>query len=379
MSWRAGTIGDLVSLQRGHDLTGDQQKPGDIPVIGSAGPNGFHDQAKSVGPGVTVGRSGASIGRVTYVDRGYWPHNTCLYVTDFKGNVPRFVAYLLERAELAQLNSGAAQPSLNRNFVYGVKIKFPDVSEQERIVSLLAAYEDLAANNKRRIELLDQSARLLFEEWFVRLRYPGHEHDAIVDGVPKGWTRKTIADLCVSIDYGYTASADKEIVGPKYLRITDIVPKLIDWANVPYCAIDEAKEEKFRVKEGDIVIARTGATVGYAKRLHKRHPNCVFASYLVRLRLKPNVDDLLVGVFVESDSYKSFIRSRIGGAAQPNANAKVLTSARILVPTPGLQRLYREFVEPLFDQRELLEHENAKLAKACDLLLPRVMDGRIEV
>jgi type I restriction enzyme S subunit len=379
MSWRAGTIGDLVSLQRGHDLTSDQQKAGDIPVIGSAGPNGFHDQAKSVGPGVTVGRSGASIGRVTYVDRDYWPHNTCLYVTDFKGNVPRFVAYLLERAGLAQLNSGAAQPSLNRNFVYGVKIKFPDASEQGRIASLLATYEDLIANNKRRIELLEQSARLLFEEWVVRLRYPGHEHDKIIDGVPNAWKKETLADLCVSIDYGYTASADKEVVGPKYLRITDIVPKVIDWATVPYCSIDEAKAKKFRLKEGDIVIARTGATVGYAKRLHKRHPNSVFASYLVRLRLNPNIDNLLVGVFVESDRYKSFVRSRIGGSAQPNANAKVLASAEMLVPTTGLQGAYHDFVEPLFDQRECLEQENAKLAKARDQLLPRLMDGRIEV
>jgi type I restriction enzyme S subunit len=127
------------------------------------------------------------------------------------------------------------------------------------------------------------------------------------------------------------------------------------------------------------VIARTGATVGYAKRLHKRHPEAVFASYLVRLRLKREVDNLMVGVFVESDAYKSYIQSRIGGAAQPNANARVLAAAEILVPLCRLQRDFHEFVEPLVDEREVLQLQNQKLKAARDLLLPRLMSGEIAV
>ena len=120
--------------------------------------------------------------------------------------------------------------------------------------------------------LLEESARLLYQEWFVRLRFPGHEHTHIINGVPDGWRRTTLANLCESIDYGYTASAVQEEVGPKLLRITDIVPQFIDWSSVPYCNILDDRKEKFLLKEGDIVIARTGATVGYAKRLHQRHP-----------------------------------------------------------------------------------------------------------
>src|SRR5207245_1849637 len=150
-----------------------------------------------------------------------------------------------------------------------------------------------------------------------------------------------------SIDYGYTASAEQEEVGPKLLRITDIVPMFIDWSSVPYCQIEDDRFSKFRLSDGDIVIARTGATVGYAKQLHKRHPDAVFASYLVRLRLKTEIDNLMVGIFVESEEYKKYVQSRIGGAAQPNANAKVLAAAQILVPPAPLQRVFREFAEPL--------------------------------
>jgi type I restriction enzyme S subunit len=188
-----------------------------------------------------------------------------------------------------------------------------------------------------------------------------------------------IIGISVIVNYGYTASASDEQIGPKFLRITDIVPSWIDWTTVPYCQIDDDKLERFRLRADDIVVARTGATVGYAKRLHKRHPESAFASYLVRFRLNENVDSLLVGTFVESDAFKAYVRSRVGGAAQPNANAQVLGAAELLIPTRGLQRQFREVVEPLVDQREILLLQNQKAREARDLLLPRLMAGDIPV
>jgi type I restriction enzyme S subunit len=248
---------------------------------------------------------------------------------------------------------------------------------QEDISAILSTYDDLIENNRRRMALLEESARLLYQEWFVRLLFPGHEHTRIVDGIPEGWERKPLSELCEFIDYGYTATAAQEEIGPKFLRITDIVPDVIDWSAVPYCRIEDERLERFRLAEGDIVIARTGATVGYAKRLHGRHPEAVFASYLVRLRLKPEVDNLMAGVFVESDSYKDYVQSRVSGAAQPNANARVLACAEMHVPPHRLQSIFHEFVEPLVDEREVLQLQNQKLKAARDLLLPRLMSGEI--
>jgi type I restriction enzyme S subunit len=139
-------------------------------------------------------------------------------------------------------------------------------------------------------------------------------------------------EICETIQYGYTASAAKEPVGPKFVRITDIVPDAIDWAEVPYCQIEESKKEKYALKSGDIVIARTGATTGYAKYL-KNPPPSIFASYLVRVRVKEGVDPRYIGFIVRSDTYKRFIKTHMGGAAQPNANAKVLTSFPVSLPS----------------------------------------------
>jgi len=273
--------------------------------------------------------------------------------------------------------TGGAQPNFGPTHLKQMSITLPGIHVQKTIADVLSVYDDLIENNQRRMALLEEAARQLYREWFVRLRFPGHEHTRITNGVPEGWECRPLAELCVSIDYGYTASADLNEVGPKFLRITDIVPEVIDWTSVPYCPIEEDRLEKFRLIKGDIVIARTGATVGYAKRLHKRHPEAVFASYLVRLRLKAEVDNLMVGIFVESGDYKSYVQSRVGGAAQPNANAKVLSAVEILIPPPNIQRIFEEAVEPMIDQRELLQLQNQQLRAARDLLLPRLMSGDI--
>ena len=147
----------------------------------------------------------------------------------------------------------------------------------------------------------------------------------------------SLADVAQLVQYGYTASASDTDIGPKFLRITDIVPPQIDWDRVPHCEIDEKDLSKFSLAQNDIVIARTGATVGYAKLIRDQKPS-VFASYLVRIRVDPDkADPCYVGRIVESDVYKRFVLSRVGGAAQPNANAKVLASFRLLIPERHVQ------------------------------------------
>jgi type I restriction enzyme S subunit len=296
----------------------------------------------------------------------------------------QFLAYFLitprmQTSMLSLAGSGGTRNALTKAMIERFEVPSPDISVQRSVVKVIRAYDDLILNNRRRMQLLEEAARLLFREWFVEFRYPGHEHVDMINGMPKGWSRKSLREVCEAVDYGYTASADTEPIGPKFLRITDIVPDAIDWPSVPHCAIDEARLTKVALLEGDIVVARTGATVGYAKRLHKRHPQAVFASYLVRLRLGPDLDNLIAGIFIESDAYKKFVLSRVGGAAQPNANAQVLASADIVVPPPPVQRAFRESVEAIFDLREILQDQIQRLREARDLLLPRLMSGEVEV
>lgn len=182
-----------------------------------------------------------------------------------------------------------------------------------------------------------------------------------------GYTKLSLADVCESVRYGYTASAIQESVGPHFLRITDIVPDSINWDSVPYCEIDEVNKDRFSLQQGDIVVARTGATVGYAK-LIRDEIDAVFASYLVRFRVDTKVADPgFVGRLVESFVYKDFVKSQVGGAAQPNANAQVLGSFKLQLPTkPEQARIssilsaYDNLIENNNRRIQLLE-ESARL------------------
>ena len=151
------------------------------------------------------------------------------------------------------------------------------------------------------------------------------------------WNCVILREICDSVNYGYTASAKPEPIGPKFLRITDIVPDRIDWSSVPYCKINEKDIGKYRLEKDDIVIARTGATTGYAKRMRDDY-TAVFASYLVRVRVNPKHDSQYVGFVVESDEYRQFIQLNLSGTAQPQANAQVLTSFPIPLPPLPTQR-----------------------------------------
>jgi type I restriction enzyme S subunit len=374
--------GDICTLEYGkafRDYPPDSLNGETYRVFGTNGPIGWTTTPLCGEAGIIVGRKGAYRG-IHFSAEPFFVIDTAYYLRLATTDVDlKWAYYKLLTIDINRMDVGAAIPTTNRDQFYAMPLDYPIIYQQRKAAAVLSAYDALIENNRRRMALLEDAARQLYREWFVRLRFPGHEHTRITNGVPEEWQRKPLAELCVSIDYGYTASAEKEEIGPKFLRITDIVPPFVDWASVPHCTIEDDRLAKFRLREGDIVIARTGATVGYAKRIHKRHPDAVFASYLVRLRLKPEVDNLLIGVFVESDYYKSYVKSRVGGAAQPNANAQVLAAAEILVPAATLQRAFTDFVEPLVDQRETLQFQNEKLRAARDLLLPRLMSGEIIV
>jgi len=152
------------------------------------------------------------------------------------------------------------------------------------------------------------------------------------------WPLISLNQIC-DTQYGYTASADDFEVGPKYLRITDIASGPIDWESVPYCKISESDYPKYKLNAGDIVIARTGNTTGYAK-LIRNNNDAVFASYLVRIKIKSDLADSgYIGRLIESDIYKNFVRSIKGGAAQGNANATTLTLFKFWLPPIEVQRI----------------------------------------
>jgi type I restriction enzyme, S subunit len=150
--------------------------------------------------------------------------------------------------------------------------------------------------------------------------------------MPSGWRWMDLGRLAADIRYGYTASATDEDVGPKFLRITDIVGGWLNWDQVPYCPINEHELDRYRLHEGDIVIARTGASAGVSAYCS---PPCdaVFASYLVRFRMDPSqADPRFVGHVLGSPSWREFVAANAAGSAQPQLNASIMRTFELAVP-----------------------------------------------
>jgi type I restriction enzyme S subunit len=374
-------LGDVMRFFNGKSV-----RPGGIgkyPVYGSNGVIGMSDEYRHE-DAIIIGRVGAYCGSVEHCKGPFWASDNTIVVTPRNSEFDtRFLYYLLKSLDLNRFASGAAQPLLTQTHLKEVNVDLPCLPTQQRISSILSLYDDLIANNTRRIGVLNEIAQTIYREWFANFRFPNHHKSTMVKSevgpIPNGWSVGSLRDLCESVDYGFTASATKEPIGPKFLRITDIVPDFIDWRSVPHCPPPDKNPQKYRLLEGDIVVARTGATTGYAKRLNKRHPECIFASYLVRLRIKPEYSNHMIGLLVESDDYKRFIKANLGGAAQPQANAQVLTSMPIAIPPSAIQMDFSKIVTPLLDQEEVLQLQNENLRATRDLLLPKLMAGGITV
>jgi len=176
------------------------------------------------------------------------------------------------------------------------------------------------------------------------------------------WIECALADACNSIDYGLTASASDREVGPRFLRITDIVTGHIDWKSVPHVATDDATAAKYQLHDGDIVLARTGASTGVSAYV-KTPPQAVFASYLVRLQAKPEFDARFLAYCLRSDEFWQFIRSVLGDkSAQPNASASTMTKAPLRPPRDKAeQRAIANILGTLDDKIELNRRMNKTL------------------
>lgn len=163
VGWKEVAIGDVVTLQRGFDITKQQQSPGQVPVVSSGGVSSWHDTSMAKGPGVILGRKG-TLGRTYFVESDYWPHDTTLWVCDFKGNDPRFVYNFFSSLDFRYLDVGSANPTLNRNHVHPLRVLWPPLNEQLSIAEVLGALEETAENQRRIATLCWQMALALYEE-----------------------------------------------------------------------------------------------------------------------------------------------------------------------------------------------------------------------
>lgn len=239
---------------------------------------------------------------------------------------------------------------------------------QRRIADILSAYDDLIENNLRRIALLEESARLLYREWFVRLRFPGHEHTRIVDGVPKGWERKRLHELA-AITMGQSPESQYyNDIGeglPFHQGVTDFGDRFITHTKFT-TALN-------RVAESGDILCSVRAPVG---RINLTPEKIVIGRGLAAIRSAFNHQCIL---FYQLKAH-FFKEDMIGtGAIFASVTKSELENQELLTPSTSLIRAFEAIVQPIDEQIRVFFLQNQKLKLARDLLLPRLMRGEIAV
>lgn len=388
--WRDITLGDFVTLQRGHDLTEPERRSGRVPVMGSAGQNGFHDTALAKGPGIVIGRSGASFGQVHISKEDFWPHNTSLYVTDFKGNDQLFAFYFLKALDFDRFNSGSAQPSLNRNFIYPIPIRVPKPTEQKAIAAVLGALDDKIEMNRRMNATLEAMARALFQSWFVdfdpvRARldgclpagldpataalFPEHLEDSPLGHIPKGWKAGTVVEG-FNLTMGQSPPGDtynEEGHGlPFYQGRTDFGFRFP--TRRIYCS-----DPTRYAKPGDTLVS-VRAPVG---DINLANEECCIGRGVAAVRHKSGATSFTYHSM--ANLYPDFARFEAEGTVFGSINKDSFEKLRFVIPPPEIVAAYERQAGPLDEQIRVVENQSLTLAALRDALLPKLLSGELSV
>ena len=192
--WVRTDFDHFATLQRGKDLTRNHFRTGSVPVAGSNGIIGYHDKANVRAPGITVGRSG-SVGKVVFYQQDFWAHNTALFVKDFHGNVPAFIAFFLDFLRLGRFGSGASVPTLDRNVFRTLPIAIPPPCEQRKIAAVLDLVQRAIEQQKRLIALTTELKKALLHKLFTEGLRGEPQKQTEIGPVPESWEVKTVGDL----------------------------------------------------------------------------------------------------------------------------------------------------------------------------------------
>jgi type I restriction enzyme S subunit len=334
--------------------------------MGSFGRTGWHDEVKQVGPGVTVGRSGGSIGVVSYVQQDYWPLNTSLYVTDFLGNDPRFCFYWLGTLGLANFNSGSAQPSLNRNHIYELDVIVPPISEQKSIAEILSSLDEKIELNRKQNRTLEAIAQALFKRWFVEFEFPdengrpykssgGAMQPSELGEIPVGWDG-CLGDV-VELAYGKALKEEQRESG--------------DFPVVGSSGVVGTHTEQLVGGPG-IVVGRkgnVGSVIWFDTGFYPIDttfyvvPKLTVSAWHFLYFLLKQQNFLLIG----SDS------------AVPGLNRNHAYQNTVVVPHVELLEEFEATCDPLFTKIKKNTQEIALLSKLRDTLLPKLMSGELRV
>ncbi|MFD3166339.1 restriction endonuclease subunit S [Herpetosiphon sp. NSE202] len=372
-------LGDIVTFQRGFDITKAEQVPGAIPIISSSGITSFHNESKVTAPGIIIGRKG-TLGTVHYTNDNYWPHDTTLWVKDFKGNFPKFIYYFLKTLHLENFDTGSSNPTLNRNHIHKIRVYFPKSIEiQRKIAAMLAAYDELIEVNRQRISLLEQAAEELYREWFVRMRFPGYEHTPIEHGIPQGWE---IVKVEQAFDYTAGGTPSKNIERfwkngtINWYTPSDITASqgIFLFESNDKCTEEGLDSSSSKIFPAYSIMMTSRATIG-AIGINTTEA-CTNQGFITCI---PNKTYPLSFLYHWLKTNKTYFESLCGGATFLELTKGVFKNINILTPPIEIMEIFERKTRPLIDSIENCQKQNQKLQTARDQLLPKLMAGTLDL
>ena len=278
--------------------------------------------------------------------------------------------------------TGATFPEISGAAMRKIKVQIPSLPTQQKIASILSAYDRLIENNTRRIRLLEQMAENLYKEWFVRFRFPEHEKVEMVNGLPKRWETIHIKELA-QLKSGYAFKSEWFVEeGEAVAKIKDIGNILMDTSSFSYVDKENCfKAKKFLLTTGDLTIALTGATIGKISIVPKHKGNIYTNQRLGKFFLgdKP-IEKLpfLYCLFKQESMVSNIVNLSNSSSAQPNISPEQIEKIKIL-GNHDIISMYNKTCNPLFSNILALYSQNQLLTRQRDLLLPRLMSGKLEV
>ena len=355
--WKEVRLGDVLDFHRGYDLPKSEMENGDIPVAGSNGIIGFHNKATAITPCITIGRSG-SIGQPFYYERA-WAHNTVLYIDDFKGNNPKFLYYLIKILPISNFAGGSAVPSLNRNHIHPLVIKFcDDIEKQKEIAGILSSLDAKIETNNKLNEKLEEMAQAIFKSW--------------LDGCDE---TVQIDDLSLNITDYSKLNKDKVIL----INSSDVTNGFFDHHN--YSDNNKLKGHfKKRFSKGDILYSQVRPRNRHWAYCYFDAEDYIASTQLMVIRNNPEkVSSLLLYQYLISDRvWNEFtLKTETRSGTFPQGNYEDLS--KICVPYKKDNEKISKTLEHIYNIIYNRYDENQRLASLRDTLLPRLMSGELIV
>lgn len=381
MSWEKVKLDRFFIVKKGQAITKKESNPGIYPVIlGGREPAYYIDKYNHTGKAIVVSRSGASAGYVSF-----W--NEPIFITDGFLIEPKddvvfiFVYYLLKykQSQLIGNQRGAAIPHVTPNLLYSVEAFCPPLTTQQKIADILSAYDDLIENNQKQIKLLEEAAQRLYKQWFIDLRFPGHETTKIVDGIPEGW-RKDRADSFFNITIGKTPPrAEKQWFtedgnGMPWISISDMgADSAFLFETSEGLTLEAIKRHNVKVVPANTVLLSFKLTVGR-----------------VSITTTEMCTNEAIAHFVADDDsmreyaycyLKNFHYDELGSTSSISKaiNSKIVKAMPFVTPDCNLLKKFHLFAKPIFDEVFTKQKQIINLIQSRDRLLPKLMNGELGV